>query len=223
MSNGGGLGIGLVNVPESFSNISNSAEWILERLTPSQTINREFQIINSTDKPMFVVVYPGAATNRNGNFMGLPKGATNELTSWTVVTPKSAWIPANSKIQGLVTVVTPSNADSSMQYGVIWAETIMGTSGNVVNINRVGIRMYDPVGDFVAPAIVSNGVASTTLDNSINQTQTSNQASTGFIVTKARSNSFDVIPMGIEWIVIGIFAVIVNRFLFKKVLWTKKV
>jgi hypothetical protein len=216
-SSGGGIGIGLVNIPTSFTNVPNSAEWILERLTPATTTTREFQVINSTDKPMFVVIYSGAATNNKGVFVGAPRGVTNELTSWSTVTPKSATIPAHQRIQGSITITVPTDAVPSMQYGLIWAQTTVGTSGGVTQVNRVGIRMYDPVGDFVVPEYVSNASANSKSSSGAVSPLASDAPSTGFVVTQAQPDGLMGIPAGLEWAAIGFLVAVVAGFLFKKI------
>jgi hypothetical protein len=222
-SSGGGIGIGLINIPASFTNIPNSAEWILERLTPDTTTTREFQVMNSTDKPMFVVIYPGAATNNKGVFVGAPRGVTNELTSWSTVTPKSATIPAHQRIQGSITITVPTDAEPSMQYGLIWAQTTVGTSGGVTQVNRVGIRMYDPVGDFVVPEYVSKAPTNSTSTSGAVSARASDAPSTGFVVTQAESESFTGIPAGLEWAAIGFLVAVVAGFLFKKITMKDKI
>lgn len=214
---GGGIGIGLVNVPESFAKTPNAAEWILERLTPSKTTTREFQVLNSTDKPMFVLIYPGAATNFDGNFVGASKGVVNELTSWTTVTPKSAMIPPHQGIHGVIKITVPSDAAPSMQFGLIWAQTTIGTTGGVTHINRVGIRMYDPVGDFIVP--VSNTTTTKGPTSTTEGTAVANEdaSSTGFVVTQGDLNGFAGIPAGLEWAAVGFLAAVVIGLLYKKI------
>jgi hypothetical protein len=222
-SSGGGIGIGLVNIPASFANTPNSAEWILERLTPATTTTRDFQVINSTDKSMFVVIYPGAATNNKVVFVGAPRGVTNELTSWSTVTPKSATIPAHQRIQGSITITVPTDAVPNMQYGLIWAQTTVGTSGGVTQVNRVGIRMYDPVGDFVVPEYVTNASANSTSTSGAVSPRASDAPSTGFVVTQAQSGGVAGIPIGLEWAAIGFLVAVVAGFLFKKFLLKNKI
>lgn len=212
----GGIGIGLINVPESFAKYPNSGEWILERLIPSKITTREFQVINSTDKPMFVVIYPGAATNLNGNFVGAPRGVANELTSWMTITPQSAKIQAHQTIYGRVTINVPSDALPSMQFGLIWAQTTVGTSAGVTQVNRVGIRMYDPVGDFVVPksyAMSPQDLSSTTGGSS---SESNGAPSTGFLVNKAVPDNFLGIPVGMEWAAAGLVGAIIFGVLAKK-------
>ena len=219
----GGIGIGLINVPESFAHSKNSSEWILERLWPATTTVREFQVINSTSKPMFVVIYPGAATNEQGNFVGAPRGVQNELSSWITVTPKSATIPAHQSIAGEVTISIPTSAIPSMQFGVIWAQTTLGTTGGVTQVNRVGIRMYDPVGDFVVPEYVSDTSSHSTSTSAAISPRASDAPSTGFVVTKGQDAGFAGVPAGLEWAAIGFLVAIVAGFLFKKLIWKNEI
>jgi hypothetical protein len=146
-SPGGGLGISLINVPESLSNIPYYKVWIVDRLAPSKTTIREIAVHNTSDKPITVSLYPGAATNVDGSFSAADQGVESLLTKWTTISPSTLKIPAHSSINAKISIVVPADAVSSSEYGVIWAANTTGTSGGITQVNRIGIRMYTPVGD----------------------------------------------------------------------------
>lgn len=68
----------------------------------------------------------------------LATAATSGITSTTLNVQSGA---------GTLTISTPADALSGMQYGVIWASVQSSpNAGGISNVDRVGIRMYDPVG-----------------------------------------------------------------------------
>jgi len=215
---GGGLGLGLVNIPASFRNIPNSNEWILERLEIGSTIKRDFQVINSTNKPMLVVLYPGAATNANGTFFGAPMGVKNDLVSWMTVSPSSVLIPAHQGINGLITITVPISAEPSMQYGLVWAQTTLGINGGVTQINRVGIRMYDPVGDFAVPTYIDKALPSSPANAGEIIPRATDGPTTGFVVTRGQTHSISDFLIGLDWILVGIVVAIISGVIYKKII-----
>ena len=152
----GGLGIRIAQIPASAENTPNARVYIVTRLLPGTTNSQRLEVSNSTDQPLNVTIYPGAATNAGGVFNALPIGQSNDLTSWTTVSPSVATIPAHSYISALVTIDVPTPVTPSEQYGVIWAATSSSQSSTgVTSVNRVGIRMYNPVGDYTATTSTS--------------------------------------------------------------------
>jgi hypothetical protein len=201
----GGIGINLINIPASLSGVANSKSWIVDRLLPSTTTTRDIEVSNTTSKPIKVMIYSGAATNIDGRFLTENDGITNLLTSWTTVTPSLATIPANSSQPIKVTITVPSGVADSEQAGVIWASTVTGSDGGVTQVSRVGIRMINPVGNYVS---VRNGISN------------SPDTSTGIQVIPGNSAPFykDNIESGllaIALILIIIFLRFIKRKIFK--------
>ena len=121
--------------------------YIVFNLQPGKTYSEKIQVANTTNSPMNVSLYPGAATNVKNIFQPLDAAHPNLLTSWTTVTPSSATIAAHSDLKATVTITVPANAPSGEQYGLIWASIKTSPNSNGVGgVSRVGIRMYDPVG-----------------------------------------------------------------------------
>ena len=159
----GGLGIGLINIPKSLSGVENSDSWIVDRLMPSTTTIREAQVVNTTSKAMKVKIYPGAATNIDGNFKIENDDVTNLITNWTTVTPSVATIAAHSSKKILITIKVPAGAVDSEQAGAIWASVITGTSGSFTQVSKVGIRVITPIGNYVSkPSTVPTPSATAT-------------------------------------------------------------
>jgi len=97
---------------------------------------------------MNVSLYPAAATNIKGDFQPLGAGHSNLLSSWTTVTPNSLKIAAHSNAIATVTITVPAAAPTGQQVGIVWASIKTSPNSNAVGgVSRVGIRMYDPVGN----------------------------------------------------------------------------
>jgi hypothetical protein len=149
-SQGGGIGINLINIPKSLSEVEHSDTWIVDRLIPSTTTIREAQVNNTTSKAMKVKIYPGAATNTDGKFAIQGDDVTNLITNWTTVTPSVATIAAHSSQKILITIKVPTGAADSEQAGVIWASTVTGITGSFTQVSKIGIRIITPVGNYVS-------------------------------------------------------------------------
>jgi hypothetical protein len=145
----GGLGIRISQIPSASANTPNSGIYIVSRLLPSTSVTQRLAVSNSSSKPMHVTIYPGPATNIDGVFLAQAEGTSNELTSWTTVSPSTIDLPAHSYKEVTVTINVPSAITPSESFGVIWA-SVSATSGGsgITSVNRVGIRMYDPIGNF---------------------------------------------------------------------------
>ncbi len=159
----GGIGIRIVEIPVAVKDNPQSSIYIVNRLSPSEVISQKIEVSNSTNSPMSVAIYPGAATNVIGTFAASPGATGNQLTSWISITPSQAVLPAHSYLTARVTFTVPSDAPSGEQYGVIWAATSSsGNLGNITNVNRVGIRIYAPIGKSITNTTTASGIKTDT-------------------------------------------------------------
>ena len=194
-SDAGGLGIRIAQIPASSENTANSNVYIVTRLLPGTSNSQRLEVSNSTGQPLNVTIYPGAATYVGGTFNPLPVGQSNDLTSWTTVVPSVATIPAHSYISAVVTIAVPTPVSPSEQYGVIWAATSSPqTTTGITSVNRVGIRMYDPVGDY-----------------KVATSSTFHTATTDGGETFNASSDLQWLAIGVLFAVISIFAVLHYR------------
>ncbi len=150
----GSLGIRIAQIPSGVRNDLHASDYIVSRLTPGTPFTQRLEVSNSSNNAMHVSIYPGAATNADGNFATSPQGVVNDLASWTTVSPASVDLPAHSVAQEMVTITVPVGAPPSQQYGVIWAAiSTTSPSSGITSVNRVGVRMYDPVGNYSAASV----------------------------------------------------------------------
>jgi hypothetical protein len=70
------------------------------------------------------------------------------------VTPGAPDIPAGGRVTAIVTITVPHDAAPGEQYGAVWAEARSApiAGGGVVQVNRVGIRLYLSIGPGGPPA-----------------------------------------------------------------------
>ena len=128
--------------------------YIVDHLAPGTVIHRRIEVSNTTDSVAKVSLYASAASITKGSFVGAPGHTANDLSTWTSVTPAAPDIPAGAKAISTVTIAVPRDAAPGEQYGVVWAEirSAPADGKGVVQVSRVGIRLYLSVGPGGAPA-----------------------------------------------------------------------
>ena len=149
-----GLGIRLVDVPASAVADPRANLYVIDHLSPGVTIQRRVEVSNTTAAAVQVLTYAAAATIEGSSFTGADGHTANELSSWTTVTSGSSVLAAGAVAIIEVTIAVPADAAPGERYGAVWAEArsapVAGSA--VVEVNRVGIRLYISVGPGAAPA-----------------------------------------------------------------------
>lgn len=151
----GGIGLRLLDAPTDAADDARARLYIVDHLAPGTSIERRIEVSNSTDSPETVELYAAAASIDDGAFLGASGDTANELSSWATVTPDQADVPAGETVTATVVLDVPDDAAPGEQYGVIWAEVRSGENddnSSVVQVSRVGIRLYVSVGPGGAPA-----------------------------------------------------------------------
>jgi hypothetical protein len=151
------FGIRLVDVPVDETNNPRAFRYIIDHLNPGTTIRRRVQIANLSASAARIAVYPDAAVIRGGYFVGDVGETPSELTTWITLSQPTVTLAPNARAMVTVTIKVPRTASPGNLYGVIWAqETGLGKTGNGVNViqvNRVGIRIYLSVGPGGPPPV----------------------------------------------------------------------
>lgn len=150
----GGIGIRLVDAPVATRDDPRARTYIVDHLRPGTTIRRRVEVANTTNSARTISVYAAAASLHDGSFLGATGRTQNDLTTWTSVSPGEPVVPAGGKAMSTVTIAVPRDAPPGEQYGVVWAETRSApqAGANVLQVSRVGIRLYVSVGPGGAPA-----------------------------------------------------------------------
>lgn len=150
----GGIGLRLLDVPLDERNDPRAQLYIVDHVAPGTVIDRRIEVANTTPSSVHVVLYAAGADIANGSFLGAAGHTPNDLSTWTSVSPDASDIPAGGRTTATVTIAVPTDAAPGETYGVVWAEARSAPSvgGGVVQVNRVGIRLYLSVGPGGAPA-----------------------------------------------------------------------
>ena len=147
----GGIGLRLLDAP--VTDDPRARLYIVDHLSPGTVIHRRIELSNTSDRTTHVVLYAAAASIENGSFLGAEGNTPNELSTWTSVSSTAVDVAPNEVVTPTVTIDVPVDAPPGEHYGVIWAEARSDDDGGgIVQVNRVGIRIYLSVGPGGAPA-----------------------------------------------------------------------
>jgi hypothetical protein len=150
----GSVGIRLVDVPVSAANDPRARLYIVDHVAPGAVIERRIEVSNTTSSALRVALYAAAATIGAASFIGEEGHTANDVSSWTSVSPSAPEIPAGRTVTAMVTIAPPIDAAPGERYAVVWAEVgSVPTNGDrVIEVNRVGVRVYLSVGRGGSPA-----------------------------------------------------------------------
>jgi hypothetical protein len=152
----GGIGIRLFESSAAARQDPLARSYIVNRLPPGASVQRQVEVTNGTASVANVSVYPAAAALLHGQFAFAGGHSRNELSSWTSVSRPTLRLSPGAKAIETVTIHVAKDASSSERYGVVWAEvSVQGSGGSrgVTLANRVGVRMYVSVGPGGAPPL----------------------------------------------------------------------
>jgi len=144
----------LLDVAPSQRNDPRARLYIVDHVAPGEAIKRRIEVVNTTSAVAHVALYPAAAAISDGVFSVADGHTPNDLSTWTSVTPGAIDVPAGGRVTAAVTVRVPLDAAPGEQYGAVWAEVSSAPTSpdGVIQINRVGVRMYVSAGPGGAPA-----------------------------------------------------------------------
>jgi hypothetical protein len=151
----GNFGVRLVDAPVSQAGNPRAYEYIIDYLPTGQVIHRRILIMNKEPQTSRFAVYPAAAHITGGQFTGYSGAARNELTTWVSVQHPVVTLAPGAAVMDMVTIKVPPGATRGEHYGVIWVQQRASTQRRakfaVIEVSRVGIRMYVAVGRGGAP------------------------------------------------------------------------
>jgi hypothetical protein len=150
----GSIGVRLVDGSATPSSDPRARLYIVDHLAPGAVVQRQIEVSNSTTATAHVLLYSAAATIADGSFLGSAGHTQNDLSTWTTVEPGTVDIPAGATRTTRITIRAPRDAAPGEQYGAVWAEVNSGAnpSTGVVEVNRVGVRLYVSIGPGGPPA-----------------------------------------------------------------------
>jgi hypothetical protein len=150
----GSIGLRLVDIPLRARDDPRARVYIVDHLPPGTVIHRRIEVSNTTAADASVALYPAAADIQGGSFLGAAGHTRNELSSWTSVGPAASTVPAGGLVTATVSITVPRDAAPGERYGVVWAEVRSAPTADagLVQVSRVGIRLYISVGPGGPPA-----------------------------------------------------------------------
>jgi hypothetical protein len=150
----GSVGLRLVDIPVSESDDPRAQLYIVDHLAPGASIDRRIEVSNTATSTLHVLLYAAAATIDDGSFLGTEGRTPNELSSWTTVSPRSIDVPSGGAEIAEVAISIPDDAAPGERYAAVWAEVRSDVADpeGVVQVSRVGLRLYVSVGPGNAPA-----------------------------------------------------------------------
>ncbi|PKW26549.1 hypothetical protein [Phycicoccus duodecadis] len=151
-SGGTGIGIRLVDAPVATRDNPRARVYIIDHVSPGDTVERHIEISNDTGAPAGVAVYAAAAKIQSGSFVGLEGDTPNDLSTWTTLSTPRLQLADGAKQLVAVTITVPRDAAPGEQYAVLWAQTTSGGKAAITQVSRVGIRVYLSVGPGGEPA-----------------------------------------------------------------------
>jgi hypothetical protein len=149
------FGVRLFDVPVADAHNPRGLRYIIDFVHPGSVIQRRILVLNQETRSSHFAVYPDAARITRGLFIGEAGQTRSELTSWTSLQHQALTIRPEASVLDMVTIRVPRGATRGEHYGVIWVQQtsrIHRADGtNIIEVNRVGIRIYLDVGLGGAP------------------------------------------------------------------------
>jgi hypothetical protein len=151
----GTFGVRLVDAPVSEAGNPRALRYIIDYLPTGTVIHRRILIANGEARTARFTVYADAAQITAGQFDGDAGATRSELTTWISLQHSVVTLAAGASVTDMVTISVPSGATRGEHYGVIWvqqaAKAPRGGGTSVIEVSRVGVRIYLAVGRGGAP------------------------------------------------------------------------
>lgn len=151
----GSIGIQLLDAPAAALRDPRARIYIVDFLPLGTVIHRHIEVSNGTASVRRLSLYAGAASISHGTFNVAPGRTRNDLTTWIKLRPSTLTLQPGASARVTATIAVPRNAYPGERYAGIWAQTAAGHvrhGKNVLQVSRVGIRVYLDVGKGGAPA-----------------------------------------------------------------------
>ncbi|MGC4748277.1 hypothetical protein ACLQ28_21875 [Micromonospora sp. DT201] len=142
------INLQLLDIPAKRAEDPRARVYIIDHLKPGAMISRRVEVRNDSPESQKIELYAGAASVENSAFT-IPDGRTgNELSGWIKLKTPAVELAPGERETVAVDITVPKTASKGERYAAIWAQVTSGTkkSGNVVQVHRVGIRVYLDIG-----------------------------------------------------------------------------
>lgn len=143
----GGIGIQLLEVPAERADDPRANRYIVDHLRPGAVIERRVEVTNTTARHQQVELYATGASVDQNVFTGFEGRGANELSEWTTVDEPAFELAPGESTTATITVEVPEGVERGERYAAVFAQlSAPDTAANVIQVHRVGIRMYLDVG-----------------------------------------------------------------------------
>lgn len=149
------FGVRLFDVPVADAHNPRGLRYIIDFVHPGSVIRRRILVLNQETRRSHFAVYPDAAQITHGLFIGDAGETRSQLTSWISLQSQALAVRPGASVLDMVTIRVPRGATRGEHYGIVWVQQTArihrsdGTS--IIEVNRVGIRIYLDVGLGGAP------------------------------------------------------------------------
>lgn len=143
----GGVGIQLLEVPAERAEDPRANRYIVDHLEPGAVIERRVKVTNTTPERQRVDLYAAGASVEQHVFTAFDGRGANELSEWTRVDEPVVELAPGESTTATITVDVPEGVERGERYAAVFAQVTAPDAGaNVIQVHRVGIRMYVDVG-----------------------------------------------------------------------------
>lgn len=147
-----GLGIRLLEAPESRRDDPRAQLYVVDQVKPGATFTRKLEVTNGDPAAMDVLLYAVPAAIAHGNFTAGPRGEPGLIPQWVSVAPANVHLEPGSRATFVATFRVPADAPPGEVYGAIMAERPAQPGSGVSVALRAGVRVYLSVGPGGEPA-----------------------------------------------------------------------
>ncbi|MCX5070172.1 DUF916 domain-containing protein [Micromonospora lupini] len=142
------INLRLLDIPAARAEDPRARVYIIDHLKPGATISRRVEVRNDSPATQKIELYAGAASVENDGFTVPDDRTGNDLSGWIRLKTAAIELAPGERDSVAVEIAVPKKASRGERYAAIWAQVTSGSkqSGNVVQVHRVGIRVYLDVG-----------------------------------------------------------------------------
>ncbi|MEU8283181.1 hypothetical protein AB0C01_02325 [Micromonospora sp. NPDC048905] len=142
------ISLQLLDIPAKRAEDPRARVYIIDHLKPGATISRRVEVRNDSPVSQKIELYAGAASVEENAFT-IPDDRTgNELSGWITLKTHAVDLAPGERQPVAVDIAVPKSASKGERYAAIWAQVTSATkpNGNVVQVHRVGVRVYLDIG-----------------------------------------------------------------------------
>jgi hypothetical protein len=150
-----GIGIKLLDASVARKKDPRARIYIDDFLRPGTTITRHILVSDFTPKPVHLLMYAVSSSIDTNGWQVANGRQSNELTSWTHVSPAAVDLQPGKSATVTVDIDVPATASKGERYATVVAELpapAQKHTSSVAVATRVGVRVYLDVGPGGEPA-----------------------------------------------------------------------